>query len=420
MSEIEYEGIVLEDQLLDHLATPGGATAVWRERLLPEVIADEDEGIREALKFVLRYMDEYREAPNIAVIAEETGYEDFAEPVAPIEYVIEKLKERYQRKQLRAVVTKIARLSKEPDAALTYGLDELSRIRMETSSAGKTITSWDMLSVIDRYHERLEDHGEGITFGYEEIDKHLGGLLPGQVTVVLARPKRYKSWQVLKSAADAVLIGQRNVFFETMELQELEMSNRFLCMAAGVSWYRFSHNLLEAEHVRQLEKTATELAEWPHKITFHRAKRGERTVQNIVAQAMEAEAEALYVDQLSWFDGAKDEGNWRIIGKIMEELKDAAEHFPIYMAAQYNRVQAMEEGIGDLANIGLSDAIGQTADNLLGIYASRDMLENKIIQLGIVESRSFEPITWEIKVELTEHSNFRCLGVREPDHKDKD
>jgi hypothetical protein len=28
-----------------------------------------------------------------------------------------------------------------------------------------------------------------------------------------------------------------------------------------------------------------------------------------------------------------------------------------------------------------------------------------------VDSRSFEPISWEIKVELTEHSNFKALNV---------
>lgn len=419
MSEVEYEGIVLEDQLLDHLATPEGATTIWKERLHPEVIADDDEGIREALKFVLRYMDEYRAPPDVAVIAEETGYEDFAEPVAPVEYIIDKLRERYKRKQLRAAITKVGRLSNDPEAALNYGLGELSRIRLETNSPGGTITSRDMIYVIESYNDRFEEQGSGITFGYEEMDKHLGGLQTGQVSVILARPKRYKSWQLLKSATDAFFAGN-NIHFETMELQEEEMSSRFLCMAAGVSWYRFSHNILTAEEVAMLEDMERGLRDFPYQIDFHRSKRGERTVKNILDLAMEAEAKALFIDQLSWFDGAKDEGNWRIIGKIMEELKDAAEHMPIYMAAQYNRVQALEEGIGDLANIALADAIGQTADNILGIYASRDMLENKIVQLGIVESRSFEPITWEIKVELTERANFRCLGVREPDYKDKD
>lgn len=411
MSEtIEYEGIVLEDQLLDHLATPDGAMAIWKERLHPDVISDEEEGIREALKFVLSYIDQYRKAPDPSIIAEETGYEEFAEPVAPVEYVIAKFRERYQRKQLRQVVTKIGRLSKEPQSALVYGLDELSRIRLETSSPGKTITSRDMYSVIENYQARFEEGAQGPTFGYPEMDQHLGGLQG--VTVILARPKRYKSWQLLKSATDTFFSGE-NVFFETMELQEEEMSNRFLCMAAGVSWYRFSHNLLDAKELAILEEFELGLREAPCEITFHRAKLGERNVPHIFGLAQEAEATALYIDQLSWFDGAKDEGNWRIIGKVMEELKDVSQHMPVFMAAQYNRNAAQEEGIGDLANVGLADWIGQTADNILGIYASRDMLENKLIHIGVVESRSYEPVTWEMKVELTQNSNFRCLGLYE-------
>lgn len=419
MSETEYAGVVLEDQLLDHLATPEGATMVWRERLHPEVIAEEDQGIRDALSFVIEYMDRYREPPDVSVLMEETGYDAFEEPIAPIEYVIERLRERYQRQQLKRTITKMARLSKEPHEALSYGLDELTRIKLETASVGSSLSSNDLLGALDTYRKQIENKEQGVTFGYHLMDKHLGGLSVGELTVILARPKRYKSWQLLKSACDAVLgdeergVDPVSVEFVTMELSEAEMLDRFTCMVAGVSWYKFKHKLLGPDDVRRIEEVAQELMEWPYKLRFHRPKPGDRNVQHIVSRALDNEASAMYIDQLSWFDDAKDtEKNWLKIGRIMEQLKDATQHFPIFMAAQYNRAQAAEEGIGDLANIGLADAIGQTADTLLGIYASRDMLENKLIHLGIVDARSYEPITWEIKVELTERANFKMIGVK--------
>lgn len=409
--QLEFVGLVLEDQLLDHLATPEGATAVWKERLHPEVIPDSDAGVRDALKFVIEYMDTHREPPPLAVLSEETGYDEFNTPETPIAYVISKLRERYQKQNLRQIITKMGRLSATPDESLTYGLTELQRVKLETAERGTTRSSHDLASVVDDYYRRLKNPDDMISFGYGLMDEHLGGLRLGELVVILARPKRYKSWQLTKSAVEAFRDG-KNVFFETMELSEADMQARFLCMLAGISWQKYQRHLLSSDEIEHLERISRwAIHEHPAKATFHRAKPGERTVENIVAHALEAEAKAVYIDQLSWFDGAKDERAWQKIGQIMEGLKDAAQQFPIYMAAQYNRSQAFEEGIGDLANIGLADSIGQTADLLLGMYASRNMLTNKVLHLGVVESRSFEPTAWEIKVELTEHSNFKMISA---------
>lgn len=409
MSELEFAGLVLEDELLDHLATPEGATAVWKERLSSEVIPESEQGIREAVDFVISYMDEYREPPAVQVLMDETGYDEFNTPVAPIDYVLGRLRDRYQRQQLKKVVSKIGRLSGEPEEALRYGLGEFSRIKNQTAVIGGAISSDDFATTLDDYRKRQEFQENGITLGYEEIDAHLGGLRLGELTIILARPKRFKSWQLVKSAVGANLAGH-DVCIGSFELSEAEMRNRVHCQIAGVSWYRFQHGLLTEPELDYLEQVARERMEWPHKIHIVRPKVGDRTVAHITSYAEDKGAEVLYIDQLSWFDGAKDEGNWRIIGKIMEQLKDATQQYPIYMAAQYNREATAVEGIADLAKIGLSDYIGQTADTLLGIYASRDMLNNKIIHLGVVESRSFEPVSWEVKIELSENSNFKFLN----------
>lgn len=416
MSELEYVGLVLEDQLLDHLATPEGAKAIWRERLPLDAIPDSEDGIRDALAFVMEYMDEFREPPAVSVLSDETGYDEFNEPQAPVEYVINKLRDRYKRKEARAVITKMGRLSGDPDASIAYGLGELTRLKVATAERGNSVTSDNMFGTIDDYRIRLlSPEARGITFGYDAMDDHLNGLRRGEVTVILARPKRYKSWQLLKSAHDAFVDG-RSFDFATMELSEEEMRDRFMCMAAEVNWDRFQHRLLLAEEEDRLEEVAQDLKGMEHKFRFHRPKPGDRNVHYLSAMAQDFGADVMYVDQLSWFDGAKDEKGWSIIGKIMEQLKDAAQNFPIYMAAQYNRTAVLEEGIADIASIGLADFIGQTADNLLGIYASKDMHNQNVMHLGVVESRAFQQRTWEVKVELTHKSNFKLLNTIDKDH----
>lgn len=228
---------------------------------------------------------------------------------------------------------------------------------------------------------------------------------------MLARPKRYKSWLLLKSAAEAVRT-QGTIAFATLELDEKEMSERFTCMMSNTSWSHFKGGTLREEDLIYMTEVGYDLQEHPYKAHFFRPMPGERSVSHLVAQAQEVGAKALYIDQLSWIDGARDERAWQKIGTIMEQLKDAAQHFPIFMAAQQNREAQGEEGIADIAKIGLSDFIGQTADNLLAIWASRDMMRStpRIIHIGISESRSYEPVTWEILVELSKNSDFKCLG----------
>ena len=241
----EYAGLVLEDQLLDHLATPKGCRAVWKARLSPELIGDEDDGVKAALEFVISYMDEYREPPSRAVLEEETGYDEFEKPIAPIKYVIGKLKERYQRQQMKRVITTLGRNVGNPEEALRIGLSEFNRIRQETLERGNTMDSSDIGEIIDAYKQRLLTGAiDGVTFGYPELDAHLGGLKDDELTFIIARPKRYKSWQLLFSAFKAVTNESRNVYFATLEMPPEEMMGRYTSMFAGVSWWNWTHNAI--------------------------------------------------------------------------------------------------------------------------------------------------------------------------------
>lgn len=414
---VEFAGLVLEDQLLDHLGTPEGCTAIWKERLNPEVIPEtlEDyELYRDAINVVLMYMDEHREPPHISVLAEEIGNSDFNIPIAPVEYVMDKLKERYKRRALKSILgaqgQALAKAEADPDTIISDATDRLARLRLDTSTRKNVVTSDDLLQTLTDYEQRLEGGHKGITFGFDPVDNHMGGLNPSELTVLLARPKRYKSWLLLNSACSA-LEDEKNVAFATLELSEEEMRNRFHCMMAGVSWSHFKSNTLRQEAKDRMDEVGHELMDFPFKAYFFRPRVGQRSVGDIVAYAQDVGADVLYIDQLSWLDGARDERAWQKIGEIMEQLKDAANSFPILMAAQLNREAQALDGLADIAKAGLSDFIGQTADNLFAIHASKDMMQQhpRIIQLGLMESRSYEPKAWEISVKLSESTSFHML-----------
>jgi len=408
---IEFAGLPVEDQLLDHLATSEGATAIWKDRLDPVCV--KDDGVRDALSFVLKFMDEHREPPALALFSEETGFDEFQLPKTPVKYVITKLRDQYRRAELRKVVTKIGRLSSDPEEAVSYGLRELSDIQLLTSSRGENLSSLDMLSTVDRYNESLKNPQMGISLGYPAMDRAIGGLRLGELTVILGRPKRYKSWQVLKSADAAWEQGHTGAI-QTMELSSADMLDRWVCMRTGISWKKFKDKMLSAQDLADIEDMYDFVLEQKQQLHFLRPKPGERNVAHLVNTAQEVGADVMYIDQLSWFDDAKSDDSWRKIGKIMEQLKDAASLFPIYMACQFSREAANLTEIADLSKIGLSDMIGQTSDTILGLYASSEMMDQKILHMGVVESRSFEKIGWELKVHLSEDSDFHVLNKLDP------
>jgi replicative DNA helicase len=411
----EYAGLVLEDQLLDHMATPAGCRAIWKERLSSELIGDSDDGIRTALEFVISYMDEYREPPSRGVLEEETGYDEFDTPIAPIGYVITKLRERYQRQQMKRVITTLGRNAGNPEEALRIGLSEFNRIRAETADRKHTMDSSEVAEVVDKYHERLK-HGaiQGVTFGFEELDKSLGGLKTDELTFIIARPKRYKSWQLLWSATAAVWTESRSVVFDTLEMPPEEMMERYTCIIAGVSYRDFKLHNLSPAALGELDKAARDAFNNPNKIYFRRPPRGERTVQQMMQEAIELGAEALYIDQLSFIESVRKasvDQRHREVSFICEDLKDATQHMPIYVAAQFNREAAGLNEMADLSKIGLSDSIGQVADTILGVHATKDMKAQNLIHMGVIESRSYEPTVWEMSVDLSKDSTFKITNV---------
>lgn len=420
MTEVEYAGIVLEDQLLDHLATPEGAMMIWRERLSPEVINESDDGIREALEFVVGYIEQYGEAPTVSIIAEETGYEDFNEPEVPIEYLLDKLNERFKKQEVQKAVKKVARLSNvAPHEALTLGFSEFSRIMGETASQRSTFDTHNMGLVLDRYKHRQETSTEGLSWGFPEMDKLLQGLRKGELYFVVARPKRFKSWMLVKSALECFYNGHDVTLF-SLEMTAEEIQDRIFCMITGVSYTQFQHRSLMPRDLQVLEDAKHWLMEQPMKLRVIRPPMGERTIGHMKQIAKEHGAQAVFIDQLSWIESTRKasiDQRWREVAFICEDAKEAAMDFPVYIAAQFNREAQGAKSVFDLdlANIGLSDAIGQTADTLLGIYSSKEMKASGIMQYGVIDSRAFDQSAWEVKIELGLNTNFRVIEEIDPD-----
>lgn len=413
MEQIQTRILSLENELLDHLAVPENAQRLFNLRFNSDLLTDEEALSRSVLEFQFSHIQKYNSPASKEVLESRFADISFVHPSSEVEWLVDEFRERYARAEIEtALITLARRITKEsPNAVIDEISNELYRIREATRSKKTEMSSSEYDAVLREYWESSEST-EGITYGFPQVDEVLKGLKKGELVYVIGRPKRYKSWMLMKSMVEAQKAGARAVLF-TLEMEIPEMFQRYACMASGISWSAFKNRELMPTDMDLMTRNLARINE-SSEINIIRPPRGERSVHALKLIAKEHGADVVYIDQLKFLESTvkvKADLRFREIEYINEDLKDACSDFPIYVAAQFNREAAQLSEMADLSKIGLSDSIGQTADVILGLHQTEDMRKSRVLQLGVIEARSYRSAKWELIVELSQNSNFRITGV---------
>lgn len=403
----------LENELLDHLAVPQNAQRLYEQRFKPELLTEEEALARSVLEFQFSHIRKYGKPSEREVLESRFSDITFVHPSSDVDWLADEFRTRYARSQTEDVLTSLARriYKESPQEIIDDASAQLYRIRETIRDRKTEMSSSEYSSMLQEYWESIDDSSLGITYGFKEVDETLKGLKSGELVYVIGRPKRYKSWMLMKSMVEAQKSGARCVFF-TLEMDIPEMFQRYACMASGISWSRFKNRDLMPSDMDVMSKNL-ETVNNDGSIVIIKPPRGERSVHSLKMIAKERGADIVYIDQLKFIESTvkiKADMRFREIEYINEDLKDACSEFPIYLAAQFNREAANLTEMADLSKIGLSDSIGQTADVILGLHQTDDMRKSRVLQLGVIEARSYESKKWEMIVELSQNSNFRITG----------
>jgi replicative DNA helicase len=405
----------LQAQLADFLAEPDTAMKLFNERFNIELLTDQEFAARQVLEFQFEHIKSYGKAASREVLEDRFKNITFTDPDCELGWLVDEFRTRYAKKQAESLIIEFTKGIKNPSEvheAIQKAYKSLSVIKDKVRKQSIILRTGDYSFVFEERRKRLEAMGGanvGVSFGFQEIDDHLGGIKKGELVFVIGRPKRYKSWMLIKSAVAAQKSGKKVAFF-TLEMPKEEMFSRYACMTTSIPWNRYQKGNLSTKEWEVMEKKFSQLEE---ELYMVRPPRGERTVDHIRSIARELEADIIYIDQLKFIEYVGKNGNQlqrtERIDYICEELKDLADEFPIYIACQFNREAESMKEMGDLSKIGLSDSIGQTADTLLGLYQNKAMKNDGILQFGIIDSRSYDHGLWELSVDLSTNSNFRLV-----------
>ena len=217
----------------------------------------------------------------------------------------------------------------------------------------------------------------GVTTGLRDLDYKLGGLQPGELIVLGARPSMGKSDLAINIAVNAGVAkengqhgGAVSLFF-SQEMVSRQIGARYLARRAGVS----------TDRQRRGEVSDADFIAFSQSIPsfpLHVDSTARVTPSYVMRRARRAQQKhglgIIIIDHLNIMgapDGYRSQGETAIITEITRELKGVATslNVPVVLLSQLSRqVEMREDKRPTLSDLRQSGSIEQDADTVMFLY----------------------------------------------------
>jgi replicative DNA helicase len=173
-------------------------------------------------------------------------------------------------RRMITVANEVAELGYSLPDDVTKAIDQAESLVYEVAqkrvATGTMAQLRDLLSHnLDRLEE-LYERGESITgvpTGYLDLDDQLSGLQPNALYIVGARPSAGKTAFALGIATNVALNGNRPVLFFSLEMGQLELTQRMLCSEARVDSKKMRTGNLDDTDWERIASTSGRLGDAP-------------------------------------------------------------------------------------------------------------------------------------------------------------
>lgn len=259
-------------------------------------------------------------------------------------------------------------------------LAEFARSQIDTATTPRGFEpaeTW--VSALDRAAQRWQTPvGDAIPTGWHELDDMLsgGGLRPGHLTVIGARPGVGKSL-IATMLAGHTAAGGHGVYFGSVEMSSDELTDRIAAAVTGVNLADLTNRRLDAEQVEHMQAGMQRLRKWSLTIddrvqTVAHIKRG---VRNKTRDSGGLGLVIIdYLQLLTSPDSGKVSRQEVVSGMSRAMKLLAREHkVPVVLLAQLNRESTRRENkqpaIHDLRESG---AVEQDSDEIILLHRDDD------------------------------------------------
>ena len=282
-------------------------------------------------------------------------------------------------RRLIGVAGEIAEIGYAMPDDVTKALDRAESLVYEVNQRRVTDTTAKIEELLGLNLDRLEQlygRGDAITgtpTGYADLDELLSGLQPNNLVIIGARPAMGKTSFALGMATHAALYANFPVLVFSLEMGNLELSQRMLCSEARIDSQRVKTGKLSEDDWNRISGAIGRLAAAPIWIDDN----PNTTVMEIRAKARRLKSQVgslgmVVVDYLQLMTGRSGAESRQVeVSEISRGLKILARELecPVIALSQLSRgLEQRADKRPMLADLRESGSIEQDADVVMFIY----------------------------------------------------
>jgi len=262
--------------------------------------------------------------------------------------------------------------------SLSVGLSEAERVPIKTLIRG----------AVDRLEEYFQGNRQivGLRTGIGGFDTLTGGLKPGNMYVIAARPGAGKTSLAMNIAEHVATIERVPVGVFSLEMSAEELAMRFLCSSAKVNGRAVERGIFNESDMRRISSAAASIGRSP----MHIDETPAITISQFRSRARRMwsrDGVRLFViDYLQLMRGTQRRGNdnrQQEVSEISAGIKAVAKELkvPVIVLAQLNRdIERDKKRKPRLSDLRESGSIEQDAD-LVGMLYIEDELDASMSEL---------------------------------------
>ena len=351
-----------------------------------------DENERRTYDFIKDHIQHYKQLPTTTTMVEE-GFTLSDEELDSPAYYLSKTSDRESRLLASEYQELLGQAMASNDMrGFNELLVEAKKAMNSASSSPETLTiQQSSRTYMEGVKESMFSSGlRGVTFGYDVLDEATGGQMRGDLSLIVGRPKQGKTQIALKSIISAWFAGHSGLVV-SMEMSPSELAGRMLSQIAQIDSSLLRQGKICSFQYDDVQDVIRGFDNMPplHFVAGNFRK----STADIARYVAELNPRFILADGaylLQSCDRTTRTAKHEIIANVASEMKaDAEDSQTSYLATvQFNRAASVLENntsrrtkVFDLAHIGGSDALGQTATNIMGIVSPEGVGDKRRIKL---------------------------------------
>lgn len=226
------------------------------------------------------------------------------------------------------------------------------------------------------FFDHWDEPHQGVEVPYRTLQRHTGGIKPGNLWYLAARPGQGKTAHLCSIATKAVLDGCK-VMFYSLEMSEMEVRARFHAALAthfnvpGITVSEIRDRRVDMHTYKQFISELDDRLDGV--LDIHTPKDGPVSPAVVATKAGEYDLNLVdYIGLMRADSGNAAVEDWRTAAAISNRLKEIAlgQGTGMLVASQINREGEMGDKPPKVKNLAQSDALGQDGDVVVTMRAA--------------------------------------------------